>query len=625
MKTRLLSFVLVMLLLAGLLPLSASAAMTPAESNNRYDDASVYSYNRSGAPVRSHLYDTGNGFGRVEYIRDYSANTERIVVETYTYDGRLLTQQEIPMELTLYGGVFIGSEHNYLVFGAENNEKLDEAEVVRVVKYSKAWKRLGSVSLRGANTQWPFYFGSVRMTEDARLLYVHTSHQMYIGHQANLTFAVDKAQLRVTDVRSAVLSESYGYVSHSLDQFVTLDSAGRLVTLDLGDAHPRAVTLYQHQKADDSGVFLPYGGGVNPHIPGNRVELLQIPGQSGSDLTGVTLAGLGASPTHYFAVGICSEPGNADSNARSKGQRNVFVCAVPNGNLSADAVKTIWLTSYDWSASKPTNMSPPQFLMLRDGRSLVLWMMGDTVCYQYLDSRGEPQGKVRSGKGALSDCAPVEIGGAVYWYVTTGSGPVFYKIDAGGTLSTVSAEQTQPTPSDGNPFKDVKAGAYYYEPVLWAVKHSPQITNGTSADAFSPDAVCTRGQVVTFLWRAAGCPAPKSRTTRFVDAAKGTYYYDAVLWAVEQGITNGTDAAHFSPDAFCTRAHAATFLWRAQGSPSTSGSTSFADVPNGQYYSNAVVWAVKKGVTNGTDATHFSPDAFCTRAQIVTFLYRAMG
>ena len=192
--------------------------------------------------------------------------------------------------------------------------------------------------------------------------------------------------------------------------------------------------------------------------------------------------------------------------------------------------------------------------------------------------------------------------------------------DNGFTFESLGA-----APASSNPFVDVPASQYYYEPVLWAVKHSPQITNGTSADAFSPDAVCTRGQVVTFLWRAAGCPAPKNRTTRFVDAAKGTYYYDAVLWAVEQGITNGTDAAHFSPDAFCTRAHAATFLWRAQGSPSTSGSTSFADVPNGQYYSNAVVWAVKKGVTNGTDATHFSPDAFCTRAQIVTFLYRAMG
>ena len=174
-----------------------------------------------------------------------------------------------------------------------------------------------------------------------------------------------------------------------------------------------------------------------------------------------------------------------------------------------------------------------------------------------------------------------------------------------------------------NPFTDVKSGDYYYDAVLWAVGNG--ITNGTSDTTFSPDLPCTRGQVVTFLWRTAGCPAPKSTGTAFTDVAKGSYYYDAVLWAVENGITNGTSATTFSPDMICTRAQIVTFLWRSQGMPAAGMSNPFTDVPKDAYYTNAVLWAVKEGITYGTSATTFSPDLDCTRGQTVTFLYRCVG
>ena len=179
-------------------------------------------------------------------------------------------------------------------------------------------------------------------------------------------------------------------------------------------------------------------------------------------------------------------------------------------------------------------------------------------------------------------------------------------------------------PAPNNPFVDVKQGAYYYDPVLWAVNHQPQITNGTSATTFSPDATCTRGQVVTFLWRANGCPEPKSTSNPFKDVASGAYYYKAVLWAVENGITNGTSATAFSPDAPCTRAHVVTFLWRSANKPAAGSTNPFKDVKAGLYYTDAVLWAVSKNITNGTSATMFSPDSPCTRGQIVTFLYRYM-
>ena len=194
------------------------------------------------------------------------------------------------------------------------------------------------------------------------------------------------------------------------------------------------------------------------------------------------------------------------------------------------------------------------------------------------------------------------------------------------TLQCVSVQALfSPLPPPENPFTDVAAGQYYYDPVLWAVNHKPQITNGTSRTTFSPLNVCTRGQVVTFLWRAAGEPKPQSQVCPFTDVSPDDYFYSAVLWAVEQGITNGTSRTTFSPNAPCTRAHVVTFLWRAQKEPAAGSVNPFTDVAPGQYYTDAVLWAVSKSITNGTTPTTFSPNAPCTRGQIVTFLYRAQG
>lgn len=171
------------------------------------------------------------------------------------------------------------------------------------------------------------------------------------------------------------------------------------------------------------------------------------------------------------------------------------------------------------------------------------------------------------------------------------------------------------------PFDDVSANAYYYDAVLWAVEKG--ITSGTTATTFSPDNTCTRAQTVTFLWRAAGSPAPASRENPFIDLKPGAYYYDAVLWAVEKGITSGTTKTTFDPDATVTRGQTVTFLYRVAGSPAAEGRAAFTDIADGAYYANAVTWAAANGITGGTTPTTFSPSNGCTRAQIVTFLYRA--
>ena len=178
--------------------------------------------------------------------------------------------------------------------------------------------------------------------------------------------------------------------------------------------------------------------------------------------------------------------------------------------------------------------------------------------------------------------------------------------------------------ANGNPqtgvFVDVATGSYYEDAVDWAVENG--ITKGTDDTHFSPDGICTRAQAVTFLWRAAGSPASKTSTMPFTDVPVGSYYYDAVLWAVENGITKGTSETRFSPDDTCTRAQIVAFLWRSEKSPAAGTANPFADVKSTAYYAGAVLWAVREDITKGTTNTTFSPDADCTRAQIVTFLWR---
>jgi len=188
----------------------------------------------------------------------------------------------------------------------------------------------------------------------------------------------------------------------------------------------------------------------------------------------------------------------------------------------------------------------------------------------------------------------------------------------GGSSAVTPEEPVVPT----NPFKDVNEKDYFYNAVMWAVANG--VTSGTSADTFSPDATCTRAQTVTFLWNAAGKPEPKAKDCPFVDVAPTAYYYKAILWAVEEGITAGTSATTFGPNETVTRGQNVTFLWKFADKPVVGDDSKFHDVTDANYYHDAVVWAAEEGITAGTSATTFGPEDPCTRGQIVTFLYRHM-
>lgn len=220
---------------------------------------------------------------------------------------------------------------------------------------------------------------------------------------------------------------------------------------------------------------------------------------------------------------------------------------------------------------------------------------------------------------------------------TTSPDDYEFYIDLNGNLHLVFDSYTVGASADGSPdfktgwepaiqpdfFVDVDPDTWYTSAVDWAVDYQPAITNGISETLFSPDSFCTRGQVVTFLWRAAGCPEPSLKGSPFLDVdARNSYYSKAVLWAYENRIAQGIGNHLFAPEETITRAQAVTFLWRANQSPKSNSINPFLDVADGEYYVDAVLWAVENKITLGTSNSTFSPNSFCTRSQTVTFLYR---
>ena len=243
-----------------------------------------------------------------------------------------------------------------------------------------------------------------------------------------------------------------------------------------------------------------------------------------------------------------------------------------------------------------------------------------------------PPQTVKLGDKLVKPADPAETGFAfVGWYKDAGRTDKFnfnstVKDDMTLYGKWIEGELKEVEPEPPFRFDDVKdPSKFYFDPVYWAFESVPQITNGLTATTFGPDANCTRGQVVTFLWRAAGCPEPAKTETSFTDLKPGGFYVKAVAWAVEQGITNGLTATTFGPDGKCTRGQIVTFLWRFKGKPEpVNKDTPFTDLKPGGFYLDAVAWAVESNVTKGMTATTFAPDATCTRGQVVTFLYRAI-
>ena len=422
MSRRLAALACTAALALSLLPAAGAAELQPAVSDNiNKEDYTTWS-----RPVTSYLYENpSGGLTRVEYTGG------EIVVEDYDSSFQIQASRSVPMELTLWGGFYAGAEYNFLIFGQENPGENDSTEVIRVVKYDKDWNRMGQASLRGANTTVPFDAGSLRCDEYGGYLYIRTCHTMYtytdgLNHQANLMMAVDQSSMEITDAFYDIWNTDYGYVSHSFNQFVIVDQAGHIVSLDHGDANPRAMTFMSYYADAGSGKFSGQTYGTWCSVGKQRT----FAGASGNNTTGASVGGLAETSQCYMMAY------NYDG-AGGSGPRNVYLQAM---DIASGRGKDYQITRSGGSTTPvlaPTGLDGGYLLWNEKDGSAVT----DTLYYLHYGADGVPE-KLVSTTGALSDCAPICYNGQVVWYVTDNSAPVFYTLDAGGVTAHPTADGT---------------------------------------------------------------------------------------------------------------------------------------------------------------------------------------
>jgi len=305
----------------------------------------------------------------------------------------------------------------------------------------------------------------------------------------------------------------------------------------------------------------------------------------------ITLTGLSANTAYTLRIAAVSPVGHSDTQSL-----NVSTAKTSSGSSSSSSGSS-------YAVSAPSTKNGDVTVSPKNASK------GDRVTVTVKPDSGYEVGSVTVLDSKGNELKLTDKGDGKYTFTMPGS-----KV-------TVSAEFVEEQAA--SIFADVPADAYYAKAVEWAVKKG--ITNGKANGLFGSNDPCTRGQIVTFLWRAAGSPAPKGTAKVPADVLPGSYCYDAVAWALENGITGGTGNGKFSPDATCTRAQAVTFLYRASGSPAVSGSAAFSDVAADAYYVSAVKWAEKNGITGGIGGGLFGSGNNCTRGQIVAFLWRDMA
>ncbi len=407
----------------------ASAASVGAVTLNGADSLnfSTQNYTRWSTTMKSYLHQKSDGsLERVEYL----SNDSKLIYEVYSSDGSTLKKSgTVNMELDIFGGFFSGSDYNYVVFGKKNTAHSDTAEVLRFVKYSKDWNKLGSVSVKGANTAIPFDAGSLRMTEKNGILYVHTCHGMYSGHQANMTYSINESDMTVKESNYETTNFKWtGYVSHSFNQFIREDGT-YLYKVDHGDAHPRAVTL---SKSSLSGSF--------KTITGAEPISLANTGSVGNNDTGVSVGGFElASDKCIIAFnGVDFTKANADPY----GKRNIYL-SITNKDLSSS--KNVKITNY--SDSSKISVSTPQLVKVNNTRFLLLWTEVDSdkrsavtkICAVNDNGTVDSQGIV-STNYMLSDCQPILCkDGMVRWYTSIANAPMLYTVDPTGLAQSASS------------------------------------------------------------------------------------------------------------------------------------------------------------------------------------------
>lgn len=406
--------------------------------------------NWPGKHIRSYMFRQGSDYCLVHFEPRYhnGIDWEGIIFARYDAGKRLLYKREIPMELPYWGGFYAADDAYYIVTGQENPEESSEVECFRVTKYDHSWNRLGSTPLFECNTTSPFSFGSLRMAKSGDYIIIRTCHQMYqisdgLRHQSNMTLLYDTKRMEICEDMTEVSSSAMGYVSHSFNQFVEIDSDG-VVMLDHGDAYPRSFVINKYYQDISKGSITAAGGSAS-------IDLMEFPGELGENATGAIVNGFAIGKNRYIAAGssVVQDERNIERTTY-----NVFV-ATADKALKASSLH--WLTS---AAEGERSYHAPQLARISEDRFLILWQRNRTtsltrdreyiVYYAEVNENGELVSPIYNHKGELSDCVPIVEDGQVQWFTCNDMKVDFYGIST-SDISKFTVNGTQSDSDAGEP------------------------------------------------------------------------------------------------------------------------------------------------------------------------------
>ena len=354
-------------------------------------------------------YLTQSPDGGLMRVQAGAIDSQTLLIEYYDKQYNLQKTMTLQLSLPIFGAFYEADNNYYILTGANNQERDNKKEVYRLTKYSKDWKAQGSCSLFGANTTLPFRAGSARMARYGNYIFVRTCHQMYDGHQANVTFSVDTSNMSLTDAFTGVMNTKYGYVSHSFNQFIQVDN-GTLVGSDHGDAYPRKLVVLKYPTDISKGEFVPsYGNKCAEYT------MFDIPGRGSGNYTGVSQGGFEYSDSSYLIAG------NSDTNGEDSA-RNVFISSIPK---DGGAATVRYFSDY---AGTEDSAATPQLVKTGSNSFVLLWSSRGYVYYTAVNGSGQQVGSTHKMAGNLSDCAPTIADGKLIWYGWRNENTVFYDI-----------------------------------------------------------------------------------------------------------------------------------------------------------------------------------------------------
>ena len=655
---RLLSCLCVLAMAISMLPAAWAAEPTPLKST-----IAGGTYNGNWAvPIDAYLYQDGDNLVRVENFQgvkivDAQGNFmkwsayPRLVAETYDSNFQLISSVDLDMELDLWGGFYAGEDYNFVIFGQENPSEDDNAEVIRVVKYDKDWNRLGQASLRGANTTIPFDAGSLRCDEYNGYLYVRTSHEMYqsgdgLNHQANLTFSVRESDMTITDGYHDVVANK-GYVSHSFNQFILVDSQGRLVALDHGDAYPRGacLSIYDNKAGSDT-----FANGCK------TFNLTTWSGRVGENTTGANVTDLAETSSGYLVA--YSSTGKGSASTIGQDPMNIFLSYTSKDDVSSNGTTVRQLTS--WPSDSELYGSQPVLVPTGPDGGYILWQLAEKWDNGYYYNKESIQYATYSADGTVSDiktadgvqmsrCHPISYNGKVVWYSTHDSTPVFYVLDESGVQSYPVGEgggqqpdpdpdpnpdpdpypDPDPTPDPGDgengdfSFSDVPASQWYAD---YAVKAAQAgLMKGTGGDKFSPNATLTVAEVVTLTARLYA-----ERQGESVPTSDGAWYLGAYNYCVDQGLFTTSEVPLSTMLNKATRFQMVDLLDRAVPSEEKEVikvvfNGEVPDVQETDPYGPVVYLWYRAGIVEGDNNGSFHGNTNISRAETAAILCRLAG